>query len=71
MRKLAYAVSLIVLLTLGAPPTQAWAHGGGGWGHGGGWHGGGWGHGWGWGRGWGSGGGRGWCYWHPYRCGGW
>jgi hypothetical protein len=41
------------------------------WGHGGGW-GGRWGGGW--HRGWGyrgRGGGPGWCYYHPYRCGGW
>jgi hypothetical protein len=43
---------------------KAYWHGGWGWHHG--WH-----HGWGWRGGWHrwAWGGRGWCYYHPYRCG--
>jgi len=78
MRKIAYAVSLAVLLTFAAAPSESWARGGGwgggsswghaGWGHGGGWGRGGWGWGrggWGWGRG-GWGWNRGWGWgWGP------
>jgi hypothetical protein len=72
-RKLTLALIATAALGTGAlAPTSASAWG---W-HGGGWYGG-WGH-----RGWGYGGprfivgpgygyGRGWCYWHPYRCGRW
>ena len=74
LRKFTLAlVAVAALGTAAIAPTSASAWGWhGGW-HG--WHGGGWGY-----RGWGFGGprfvvgpgyGRGWCYWHPYRCGRW
>jgi hypothetical protein len=66
-RKLTLAlIATAALGTAALAPTSASAWG---------WYGGGWGH-----RGWGYGGprfivgpgyGRGWCYWHPYRCGRW
>jgi len=78
-RKIVLAVIAATAIgTAALAPTSAsawWGHGG--WGHGGWGHYGGWGY-----RGWGGpayivapgysyGYGRGWCYWHPYRCGRW
>jgi hypothetical protein len=64
LRKLMFimvAIAAVGTAALTPTPASAWH---GGW-HGGGWHGGGWHGGW---RGGGWGYGRGWCYYHPYRC---